>query len=62
MGICVGAGALHIGMLFTHRATPGLGDFNLAFLVVTVISATATIWNMRFSPQAGDQLSGRSAR
>jgi len=59
-GICVGAGALHLGMLASRRATPGLGDFTAAFLVVTAISAAATIWNMKFSAQAGDELSGRS--
>ena len=61
LGICVGAGALHLGMLATRRSTPGFGDFTLAFLVVTAISASATIWNMQFSRRAGHELSGRSA-
>jgi MFS family permease len=60
MGICVGAGALHIGMLATHRSLPGFSAFTLAFLVVTAISALATVWNMRFAKQAGDALSGRA--
>jgi fucose permease len=60
LGICVGAGALRVGMLVNHRAAPGLGDFSLAFLVVTAISVLATPWHMRFSKQAGDELSGRS--
>ena len=61
LGICVGAGALHLGMLATHRATPGFGEFTLAFLVVTVVSASATVWNMRFAEKAGDELTGRSS-
>ena len=61
LGICVGAGALRVGMLATHRSSPGLGDFTLAFLVITAVSALATLWNMRFSSQAGDEMSGRSA-
>ncbi|MDR3513644.1 MAG: MFS transporter, partial [Caulobacteraceae bacterium] len=59
LGICVGAVALHLGMLATRRGTPGLGDFSLAFWVVTAISALATIWNWRFSDDAGAALSGR---
>jgi hypothetical protein len=59
LGICVGAGALHIGMLAAHARTPSLPDFTLAFLVVTAISALATIWNLRFAADAGEELSGR---
>jgi EmrB/QacA subfamily drug resistance transporter len=61
LGICVGALALHLGGLVARRPTPGLGDFTLAFLVVTAISALATIWNLRLSDDAGAALSGRSA-
>ncbi|MEJ0064621.1 MAG: DHA2 family efflux MFS transporter permease subunit [Caulobacteraceae bacterium] len=61
LGICVGALALHLGMLATARTVPLLTDFTLAFVVVTVVSASATIWNARFSPTAGDELSGRKA-
>jgi hypothetical protein len=60
MGICVGAGALHIGTLVTHRASPSLPSFSLAFLAVTLVSASATIWNMKFSRHAGDELSGHA--
>jgi EmrB/QacA subfamily drug resistance transporter len=60
LGICVGAAALHVGMLATHTRTPRLSDFTLAFLVVTAISAAATIWNARFSETAGEELSGRT--
>ena len=62
LGICVGAGALHVGMLLGDAATPRLRDFTLAFLVVTAVSASATIWNRRFSPHAGAELSGHAGR
>jgi hypothetical protein len=61
LGICVGAVALHAGMLVTHSTTPRFNDFTLAFWVVTAISALATIWNARLAPDAGAALSGRAA-
>ena len=61
LGICVGALSLHLGMLGAGHAAPALGDFTLAFCVVTAISTSATIWNARFAPDAGDELSGRKA-
>ncbi len=60
LGICVGAGSLHLGMLLAHRTTPSFGQFTLAFLVVTAVSALASFWNMQFSPAAGEELSGRA--
>jgi EmrB/QacA subfamily drug resistance transporter len=62
MGICVGALALHVGMLSSGRSKPDLGAFTLAFVVVTAVSAFATIWNWRFADDAGATLSGRAAR
>jgi EmrB/QacA subfamily drug resistance transporter len=58
LGICVGALALNVSMVAQDHANPRLGDFSVAFLVVTAISLTATIWNMRFSPSAGADISG----
>jgi EmrB/QacA subfamily drug resistance transporter len=59
LGICVAAGSLRLGILVDGDGTvPGLPAFTLAFLVVTAISATATIWNIRFAPDAGAVLSG----
>jgi EmrB/QacA subfamily drug resistance transporter len=60
LGICIGAASLHVGMWVAHRSTPGLGQFTLAFLVVTAISAAATVWNMRFADEAGAEMSGRA--
>jgi EmrB/QacA subfamily drug resistance transporter len=58
LGICVGAAALHLGMLGTGRTRPELSDFSLAFVVVTLVSVSATIWNRRFAADAGAELSG----
>lgn len=59
LGICVGALALHGAMLARDHDHPELGDFSVAFLVVTGISLFATIWNARFSRSAGEELRGR---
>ncbi|WP_375270606.1 MFS transporter [Sphingomonas sp.] len=61
LGICAAAASLHVGMLSSGHDRPQLSDFTLAFLVVTAVSATATIWNRRFAPDAGAQLSGHVA-
>ena len=58
LGICVGATALHMAMLAGGRAAPVPRDFTLAFLIVTGISALATVWNMRFAHDAGAAMSG----
>ncbi|MBB3563350.1 EmrB/QacA subfamily drug resistance transporter [Rhizobium sp. BK512] len=58
LGICIGALALHGSMAFNGVETPELGDFSIAFIVVAIISITATIWNLRFSPTAGEEISG----
>ncbi|HEX8447141.1 MAG TPA: DHA2 family efflux MFS transporter permease subunit [Sphingomonas sp.] len=58
LGICIGAAALHAGMLVSGTSVPALADFTIAFLVVTAISASATLFNLRFAPDAGADLSG----
>ncbi len=62
LGICVGALALHGAMTASNHDVPQLADFSVAFLVVTAISLTATIWNMRFDSAAGADISGHQAR
>ncbi|MEB3045449.1 MFS transporter [Rhizobium mulingense] len=62
LGICIGALALHGSMAFNEVETPSLGDFSTAFIVVTLISITATFWNLRFSPTAGEEISGYKAK
>ena len=36
-----------------------LQDFTLAFVLVTLISALAAIWNLKFARDAGASMSGR---
>jgi EmrB/QacA subfamily drug resistance transporter len=61
LGICTGAAALHAGMLASGANVPSLRDFTAAFLVVTAISASATVFNLRFARDAGAELSGHRA-
>ncbi|HEX3920420.1 MAG TPA: MFS transporter, partial [Caulobacteraceae bacterium] len=62
LGICVGAAALHLGMLSGGRVSPAPSDFSIAFLVVTAISAAAILVNRRFDHAAGTELSGHVAQ
>jgi len=57
-GICVAATALHVSMGVQGHTHPELGDFSAAFLVVTAISSLALIWNRRFDPTVGADISG----
>lgn len=61
LGICVAAMALHLATVMSGHETPVIGDFSKAFWVVTAISLTATIWNLRFAPNAGAEISGHAA-
>ena len=58
LGICVGALALHASMAAHGNEEPALTDFSVAFVVVALISITATVWNLRFAPNAGEEISG----
>ena len=58
LGICIAAIALHLAMLANGHITPALGDFSVAFWVVTAISLSATLWNVRFARDAGAEISG----
>ncbi len=58
LGICVAAGLLHGSMVLQGHARPQFGDFSVAFVIVCGISLLATFWNMRFSPTAGQDMSG----
>jgi len=62
LGICVAALALHGSMSANAHREPMLGDFSMAFIIVTLISLTATIWNLRFAPAAGQEISGYKAK
>jgi len=62
MGICAGAAALQGAMVLGKHRLPNFTDFTVAFWTVALISLTATIWNRRFSHEAGMEISGHTPR
>ena len=58
VGICVAALVLDLSMLAQGHPYPAFTDFSAAFLVVTAISLTATLFNIRFTPTSGADISG----
>ncbi|HEX2761687.1 MAG TPA: DHA2 family efflux MFS transporter permease subunit [Rhizomicrobium sp.] len=62
VGICAGAAALQGAMVLGGHETPRLFDFTAAFWTVAIISLSATIWNRRFSHEAGTEISGHTPR
>jgi EmrB/QacA subfamily drug resistance transporter len=62
LGICTGALALEGAMWVRGHAAPQFPDFSVAFIAVTAISLTATLWNMRFALDAGTEISGHTPR
>jgi MFS family permease len=61
LGICVAALTLHGSMLVAGHDHAALGDFSVAFLVVTAVSLSATWWNAKLPPGAGADMSGHRA-
>ena len=59
-GVCTAASTLSGAMALSRHLKPDLRDFSVAFFVVTAISLLATIWNLKFAPDAGDAISGRN--
>jgi len=62
MGICAGAAALQGAMVLGGHDRPQFLDFTAAFWTVAIISLSATIWNRRFSHEAGTEISGHTPR
>jgi EmrB/QacA subfamily drug resistance transporter len=62
MGICAGAAALQGAMVLHGDGVPRFADFTAAFWTVALISLSATIWNRRFSHEAGTEISGHTPR
>jgi EmrB/QacA subfamily drug resistance transporter len=62
MGICAGAAALQGAMVLGGHDRPQFVDFTAAFWTVAIISLSATIWNRRFSHEAGTEISGHTPR
>jgi EmrB/QacA subfamily drug resistance transporter len=58
LGICLAATALELGPMVARRTVLTLADFSTAFLLVTLISGSAFVWNRRFADDAGAQMSG----
>ncbi|MDE1994123.1 MAG: MFS transporter, partial [Rhizobiaceae bacterium] len=58
LGICIAALALHASMYVHAHETAEMGDFSIAFVVVTLIALLAMFWNARFSRTAGSEISG----
>ncbi|MEY4965373.1 MAG: hypothetical protein RL274_956 [Pseudomonadota bacterium] len=62
MGICAGAASLQGAMTVRGGTMPQFWDFTIAFWIVAIISLSATIWNRRFSHEAGTEISGHTPR
>jgi EmrB/QacA subfamily drug resistance transporter len=62
VGICAGAAALQGAMVLRGHHVPVFSDFTVAFWCVAVVSLSATIWNVRFAPDAGREISGHTPR
>jgi len=62
MGICAGAAALQGAMVLRGHHAPQFPDFTAAFWTVAAVSLMATIWNRRFSHEAGHEISGHTPR
>jgi MFS family permease len=62
MGICAGAAALQAAMVLRGHHAPQFVDFTAAFWTVAIVSLSATIWNRRFSHEAGTEISGHTPR
>ena len=62
IGICAGAAALQGAMVLRGHHVPQFPDFTDAFWSVAAISLAATIWNARFHPAAGREISGHTPR
>jgi hypothetical protein len=62
LGICAGAAALQGAMVLRGHHVPQFADFTAAFWTVAIVSLSATIWNRRFSHEAGTEISGHTPR
>jgi EmrB/QacA subfamily drug resistance transporter len=59
-GVAIGALAVEITVALKHGSTIGAADFPPAFLVVSVLTASAALVFVRLPPDAGAELAGRS--
>ena len=61
-GVCSGALLLKLAMGLRGHLRPEAGDFSFAFVAVSLVSLSATIWHRRFAADAGHELSGHRPR
>jgi len=61
-GVCAGALLLKLAMGVRGHAQPQAVDFSFAFVAVTLVSLSSTIWHLRFAHDAGHELSGHRPR
>ncbi|MEG8037890.1 MFS transporter [Sphingomonas sp. LR60] len=62
LGICTAATVLEVGSMLNGTEQPTLATFSIAFVVVATISASAIVFNRRFAPDAGAEMSGHRER
>ena len=62
MGICVAAGALALSSAIAGHPNPELGDFRIAFLVVSVASLFCGPLCAQLPAAAGAEMSGHGGR
>ncbi|WP_243649268.1 MFS transporter [Luteibacter rhizovicinus] len=62
LGICVAAASLHASVTFSGHTQAQIGDFSVAFLVVTIVSLFAAPICALLPRNAGAEMSGHRAR
>jgi len=61
LGIIAAASSLAASRYFSGHSKLSLGDFSVAFVLVSVVGLLAPLISLRFAPDAGHELSGRQA-
>ncbi|MBW4332126.1 MFS transporter [Stakelama sp. CBK3Z-3] len=62
LGVVSGAGILTLSMNLNGHTEPQFGDFSMAMWGVATIGVLAIFANLRFDPDAGAEMAGRSRR
>lgn len=57
LGVALAGGILEV-LATIHGGPPALSDFHIAFFLVALVSASASVWFIRLAPDAGDSVSG----
>jgi hypothetical protein len=59
VGVCAGALALRGSMMAAGHVEPHASDFTAAIAATSAFAGIATLIHLKFSPNAGEDLSGR---